>query len=153
MQKLVKIKSCFNSSSSVLVSRSMMKGLTLELIFYLWGFALAANDKALTFELNNFQLKPRRQLPPRFAGSGCHHSHHLNPKLPCHDTAATTGNRMKWMKWTMDLIAQKGRQSPWKGSRFNALKRKPNTMKENQIKIWFPTDGYKEWNQEVILPQ
>ena len=37
MQDLIKIKSCFNASWSVCVSRSMVHGLTRELVLYLWG--------------------------------------------------------------------------------------------------------------------
>ena len=47
MQDLIKIKSCFNASWSVCVSRSMVHGLTRELILYLWGL-----EQYLLRELN-----------------------------------------------------------------------------------------------------
>ena len=47
IQDLIKIKSCFNASWSVCVSRSMMHGLTRELILYLWGL-----EQYLLRELN-----------------------------------------------------------------------------------------------------
>ena len=47
MQDLIKIKSCFNASWSVCVSRSMVHGSTRELILYLWGL-----ERYLLRELN-----------------------------------------------------------------------------------------------------
>ena len=47
MQDLIKIKSCFNASWSVRVSRSMVHGSTRELILYLWGL-----EQYLLRELN-----------------------------------------------------------------------------------------------------